>query len=146
MGSRRHRLPEDDPLTRALAPPCNETPRQREHRLRAEQEAKRVSDAIDDELNRQRIADKKSPKPIKILLLGACVSLLSSLPLNQPGRWGCTGQSESGEHRARLPLSMIPPDHPFLALTQASPQPSRVSLPHSSLFQSLNIPPFGHFS
>ena len=59
--------------------------------MAAESEAKRVSDAIDDELNRQRIADKKNLGPIKMLLLGAslppppCFSLQLS-----------TGQSESG--------------------------------------------------
>lgn len=71
MAPRRPKTSDDDPLTRAIAPPPNETPAQRELRIAAEQEAKRVSDAIDDELNRQRIADKKNPKPVKILLLGA---------------------------------------------------------------------------
>lgn len=70
MKSRRQRTNDDDPLTQAIAPPTNESQHQRELRMRAEQEAQRISDAIDDELNRQRIADKRSPKPIKILLLG----------------------------------------------------------------------------
>ncbi|KLO10580.1 G-alpha-domain-containing protein [Schizopora paradoxa] len=60
----------DDPLTRAMAPPHNETESERAERLRAEAEAKRVSDMIDEELNRQRIAEKKGPKPVKMLLLG----------------------------------------------------------------------------
>lgn len=86
---------DDDPLTRAIAPPPNESPAERELRVAAEQEAKRVSDAIDDELNRQRIADKKSPKPIKILLLGTLPT-----PLTLPGSINVppslAGQSESG--------------------------------------------------
>jgi guanine nucleotide-binding protein subunit alpha len=60
----------DDPLTRAMAPPPDETPGQRAERLRSEAEAKRISDMIDEELNRQRLAEKKGPKPVKILLLG----------------------------------------------------------------------------
>ncbi|KAH7882371.1 guanine nucleotide binding protein, alpha subunit [Phlebopus sp. FC_14] len=70
MASKRQRISDDDPLTRAIAPPPNESPAEREQRISKEQEAKRVSDAIDEELNRQRIAEKKGPKPIKILLLG----------------------------------------------------------------------------
>lgn len=70
MKSRRQRTNDDDPLAQAIAPPANESQHQRELRMRAEQEAQRISDAIDEELNRQRTADKKSPKPIKILLLG----------------------------------------------------------------------------
>lgn len=71
MAPKRRATSVDDPLTRAIAPPPNETSAERELRMAAEQEAKRVSDAIDEELNRQRIADKRNPKPIKILLLGA---------------------------------------------------------------------------
>jgi guanine nucleotide-binding protein subunit alpha len=69
--SKRLRVSEDDPLTRAIAPPSYESPQERDERLAAEQEAKRVSDAIDEELNKQRISEKKGPKAIKILLLGA---------------------------------------------------------------------------
>lgn len=76
MPPKRQKFSDDDPLTRAIAPPPNETPAERELRIAAELEAKRVSDAIDDELNRQRIADRKNPKPVKILLLGAHTSPL----------------------------------------------------------------------
>ncbi|KAJ7497044.1 guanine nucleotide binding protein, alpha subunit [Mycena latifolia] len=61
--------PDLDPLTLALAPPPGESPQDREARLQREREAKKRSDLIDQELNRQR-ADKKSLKPVKILLLG----------------------------------------------------------------------------
>ncbi|GLB37329.1 putative guanine nucleotide-binding protein alpha-4 subunit [Lyophyllum shimeji] len=60
---------DDDPLTKAMAPPPNETEAEREARLAAEREAQKRSDAIDEELNRQRINEKKS-KCVKILLLG----------------------------------------------------------------------------
>jgi guanine nucleotide-binding protein alpha-1 subunit len=59
-----------------MAPPPDETPEERHVRILAEQEAKRVSDAIDEELNRQRQAEKKAQKPVKVLLLGT-----SPLPL-----------------------------------------------------------------
>lgn len=61
---------DEDPLSRVLAPPLNETPADREARLLAEAEAKRISDAIDEELQQQHRAEKKGPKPIKVLLLG----------------------------------------------------------------------------
>ncbi|OCH87361.1 G-alpha-domain-containing protein [Obba rivulosa] len=59
-----------DPLSMMLAPPPNETEAQRAARLEAEVEAKRVSDMIDEELQRQEKADKRGPKAVKILLLG----------------------------------------------------------------------------
>lgn len=59
----------DDPLTRALQPPPSETPSEREERLRTEREAKRISDEIDEELRRERVALKKR-KPVRLLLLG----------------------------------------------------------------------------
>lgn len=60
-------IDDNDPLTKAMAPPPNETPQEREARVNKEREAKRVSDEIDEEL---RKGVKKGPKPIKILLLG----------------------------------------------------------------------------
>ena len=63
-------LRDDDPLARVLAPPPNETAEDRQARLRAEAEAKRISDAIDEELQQQRNAERRAARPIKILLLG----------------------------------------------------------------------------
>ncbi|KAJ6551401.1 guanine nucleotide-binding protein alpha-4 subunit [Mycena capillaripes] len=48
----------------------DEPPEERAARLAREQEAKKRSDLIDEELNRERIAEKKGIKPVKILLLG----------------------------------------------------------------------------
>ncbi|KAJ6536343.1 guanine nucleotide-binding protein alpha-4 subunit [Mycena capillaripes] len=63
-----------DPLTLALQPPSNETAQAREARLESEREAKKRSDdsdLIDEELSRERNAEKKSSvKSVKILLLG----------------------------------------------------------------------------
>lgn len=61
----------DDPLTAAMAPPANETPDQRAVRLREEAEAKRVSDAIDEELRDARAREKKrKANEVRVLLLG----------------------------------------------------------------------------
>jgi pyridoxine/pyridoxamine 5'-phosphate oxidase len=63
-----------DPLTLACAPPADETPEQREARLHQEAEAKRVSDAIDDELKAERAELKKKKRIVKVLLLGQAES------------------------------------------------------------------------
>ncbi|KAG6886312.1 hypothetical protein C0993_006722 [Termitomyces sp. T159_Od127] len=57
-----------DPLTQAMAPPPNESEVERQARLAAEREAQKRSDAIDEELDRQRTNEKKT-KCIRILLL-----------------------------------------------------------------------------
>lgn len=68
----------DDPLTALMAPPANESPDQRALRLREEAEAKRVSDAIDEELKDARLREKKrKANEVRVLLLGE--SLLSLL-------------------------------------------------------------------
>ncbi|KAF7794875.1 hypothetical protein EIP86_006018 [Pleurotus ostreatoroseus] len=65
------RLPHDeDPLTRALAPPPDETDEQRVRRLKAEEAARMVSDRIDDEIREEKAALKRKKSPIKVLLLG----------------------------------------------------------------------------
>ncbi|KAJ3971688.1 guanine nucleotide binding protein, alpha subunit [Lentinula raphanica] len=67
---RRSAVSEDeDPLTLAIAPPPNETPAEREHRLFEERKAKEISDRIDEEINAQRLAEKKE-NPVRVLLLG----------------------------------------------------------------------------
>ena len=59
-----------DPLTKALLPPPDETPEARERRVRSEQEAQKVSDAIDEQIKLDRQAFKKQKQAIKVLLLG----------------------------------------------------------------------------
>lgn len=58
--------PSRDPLADAIAPPPSESYAERERRLEREREAKRVSDSIDEQIDKER----KTEKPIKILLLG----------------------------------------------------------------------------
>lgn len=69
---------DEDPLTLAIAPPPDETYEQRQIREAAEAEAKRISDEIDEQIRREREAEKKKKKPVKLLLLGAFPLVLSS--------------------------------------------------------------------
>jgi hypothetical protein len=59
-----------DPFEDVLRPPLDETPAQRDTRIRAEQNAKRVSDAIDEQLRTERADLKRNRADVKILLLG----------------------------------------------------------------------------
>ncbi|PPQ78035.1 hypothetical protein CVT25_015580 [Psilocybe cyanescens] len=59
-----------DPLAAALLPPPDESPVDREVRLRAEIDAKKVSDSIDDMLRIERNERKKSKTEVNVLLLG----------------------------------------------------------------------------
>ncbi|KAF9481633.1 G-alpha-domain-containing protein [Pholiota conissans] len=61
---------DEDPLTLAIAPPPDETYEQRLIREAAEAEAKRISDEIDEQIRKEREAEKKKKKPVKLLLLG----------------------------------------------------------------------------
>lgn len=84
----------DDPLTRAMAPPANESFVDREARLKTERQAKARSDAIDEELKKSQ---RKGPKPVKIMLLGAYfLSYSHSETLIFPVDHA--GQSESGQY------------------------------------------------
>jgi len=56
---------DDDPFYARLAPPADETEEQRQIRVAEEAEAKSRSDAIDQELNRERISQSKN-KTIKV--------------------------------------------------------------------------------
>lgn len=65
-----HTLADDnDPL--AIRPPLGESMEERNERLRMEQAAKAISDNIDADLEKSVMSEKRGPKPIKILLLGA---------------------------------------------------------------------------
>ena len=63
------RTVDEDPLSRLLAPPPNESAEERETRLRLETEARQISDRIDEQLKAERAALKKN-RPVKVLLLG----------------------------------------------------------------------------
>jgi hypothetical protein len=59
-----------DPLSAALLPPPNETPEERDIRIRAENEAKKVSDGIDEMIRQERMEKKKARAEVNVLLLG----------------------------------------------------------------------------
>ena len=59
-----------DPLAYVIRPSPTETPAERLVRVLHEAEAKAISDTIDEELEKQAIAERKELKPVKILLLG----------------------------------------------------------------------------
>ena len=53
------RSSDNDPLAAAIAPPKNESTPARAARLRAEAEARRVSDEIDEQLKQDRAARRR---------------------------------------------------------------------------------------
>ena len=59
-----------DPLAAALLPPPDESPIEREVRLKAEIDAKKVSDSIDEMIRQERNDQKKSKAEVNVLLLG----------------------------------------------------------------------------
>ncbi|THG93770.1 hypothetical protein EW026_g7559 [Hermanssonia centrifuga] len=97
----------EDPLTRALAPPPNESPNEREQRLRAEAEAQRKSDQIDEVLKAERATLKKR-KIMRMLLLGQSESGKSTTLKNMqltyaPRAWA----AERVSWRAVIQLNLI---------------------------------------
>ena len=70
---------DDDPLTRALAPPADETSEQADARLLAEKAARDRSNEINKELEKaRRSLDKRNKDVIKMLILGQSGSGRSS--------------------------------------------------------------------
>ena len=80
----RHRS-SSDPLSVALLPPLNESHTARELRLRAESEARKVSNEIDEMLRQERMEKKKTRADVYVLLLGQSESGKSTT-LKQIGR------------------------------------------------------------
>lgn len=69
-----------DPISLALAPPANETPAQRKLREAEEDEARKVSQRIDDQLKAEKVATKKNKNCVKVLVLGQSESGSYLLP------------------------------------------------------------------
>ncbi|KAF7292858.1 G-protein alpha subunit [Mycena indigotica] len=61
---------DSDPLAIFTRPPPDETPSQLTARLKREADAQRISDNIDEEIKRDRAAQRKARKELRILLLG----------------------------------------------------------------------------
>ena len=56
----------DDPLALALKPPLSESEIERQNRIDAELEAKRISDKIDEEIRQERESKKKANMEVKV--------------------------------------------------------------------------------
>lgn len=65
----KEQSPGFDPITEALKPPPNETPQAAEVRIAKEEEARRVSLAIDETLKAEKQSLKKK-RVVNLLLLG----------------------------------------------------------------------------
>ncbi|KAK2467858.1 hypothetical protein APHAL10511_000153 [Amanita phalloides] len=130
--SRREPDNDDDPLTRALIPPSNESPGQRDARLKAEKEAQLRSNAIDEEINRQRVAEKKESYCVRVLLLGQSESgksttLKNFQLINSPKAF----RSERASWRAVVQLNVVRSIRMILdAIAEA--QEGQGFTPHSS--------------
>lgn len=61
----------DDPLSKALQPPPDESPDERARRIQQQKEAQAISHRIDEDIQESRKAFERRKKAIKILLLGA---------------------------------------------------------------------------
>ncbi|GJE88602.1 guanine nucleotide-binding protein subunit alpha [Phanerochaete sordida] len=68
-----------DPITAVLRPPVGETENERQLRLQREAEAKRISDAIDEELRAEEKRYRKRKEDVRLLLLGQAESGKSTL-------------------------------------------------------------------
>ncbi|KIJ60895.1 hypothetical protein HYDPIDRAFT_97696 [Hydnomerulius pinastri MD-312] len=102
------RMSSDDPFALALAPPPNETAVEKDARERAEADARKVSDAIDEQIRQERTALKKKKKPVKVLLLGQSESGKSATLKNfqlhyARGEWA----EERASWRAVIYLNLI---------------------------------------
>ena len=79
-------MPFQNPFISGPLPPKGETPQERSRREQEEARAKAVSDAIDEQIEQDRVAFERYQRAIKVLLLGQSES----------------GQSASVPYRARL--------------------------------------------
>jgi guanine nucleotide-binding protein alpha-1 subunit len=66
---------DSDPLSRLLKPSAGETPQERQARLEQEALAQKISDAIDEQLRKEKAEKTKSRKEIRVLLLGELSSV-----------------------------------------------------------------------
>ncbi|KXN84487.1 Guanine nucleotide-binding protein alpha-4 subunit [Leucoagaricus sp. SymC.cos] len=117
-----------DPLAEAIAPPPNETEEERERRLEREREAKRVSDIIDEQLDKER----RAGNPMRILLLGQSESGKSTTLKNfqlmyEPKAF----RRERASWRAIIQLNIVQAFHLIMdAIAQAQRQAKREADDH----------------
>ncbi|KAF8067667.1 guanine nucleotide binding protein, alpha subunit [Lyophyllum atratum] len=126
-----------DPISKALEPPPNETPDQRQARLRAEAEAKHVSDTIDEELQRQWAEKKRAPRALKVLLLGQSESGKSTTLKNFQIMYEHKAfKAERSSWRAIIQLNVVRSVHLILdAMTRAQIEAQSPSSSDGSTYQ-----------
>lgn len=98
----------EDPLAKVLQPPSDESEQEKRIRMQKEVEAKRVSDAIDEELREEERASKKGMAVVKVLLLGQSESgksttLKNFQLMNSPKAF----RTERASWRAVIQLNVI---------------------------------------
>lgn len=86
-----------DPLTLALQPPPDETLQQKVERLRIEEEARRISHLIDEQIKVDRAQMKKASNSYKILLLGTLSYTTADSRSEKIDPSFLAGQAESGK-------------------------------------------------
>ncbi|KAH9993429.1 guanine nucleotide binding protein, alpha subunit [Russula vinacea] len=102
------RSSDHDPLAAAIAPPKNESSAARAARLRAEAEARRVSDEIDEQLKLDRVARRRQRPCVKVLLLGQSESGKSTTLKNFQLQYAReTWLEERSSWRAIIQLNLI---------------------------------------
>ncbi|OCH86407.1 P-loop containing nucleoside triphosphate hydrolase protein [Obba rivulosa] len=99
---------DDDPLSRAIAPPPDESPEERAARLRKEADAQRISDEIDERIGQDRAAWRRNKSLFRLLLLGQSESGKSTTLKNfqlafAPRAW----LAERASWRAVIQLNLI---------------------------------------
>ncbi|CAK5284888.1 unnamed protein product [Mycena citricolor] len=107
--AKTHRSQLSDPFSALTQPPANETPAERHARVQAEQEQKRVSDQIDEELKRERVERKKRAKrEVLVLLLGQSESGKSTVLKNFRMKYAATQwKAELRSWRTVVQLNLI---------------------------------------
>lgn len=123
-------VPQNNPadyFEAVLRPPLDETPAQRDTRIRAEQNAKRVSDAIDEQLRTERADLKRKRADVKILLLGQSES----------------GKSTTLKRMSSTPAFSLDMSHMYLLDVPVCPLNRRTpAFIHTSLLKLTHIPEF----
>ena len=98
-------LPNDiDPLTLALQPPPDETLQQKVERLRVEEEARRISHLIDEQIKVDRAQMRKAANAHKILLLGTLQQgpIQKTFDPSVPDRSGRVGQEHNPQESVNI--------------------------------------------
>ncbi|EPQ53454.1 G-alpha-domain-containing protein [Gloeophyllum trabeum ATCC 11539] len=96
----------DDPFSALLAPPPDEMPAERAARLREEENAKRISDAIDEEISRQR-AEQRRERCVKRLTMSGCTGKSTTLKNFQLMNSRKAFRAERAQWRTVIQLNIV---------------------------------------